>query len=64
MENKEIVLSVKDLKVNFSTDHGYVQAVRGLWMWQGWQRHHLCDGTGLSHLSPCCQETAEGEIAY
>ena len=23
MENKEIVLSVKDLKVNFSTDHGY-----------------------------------------
>ncbi len=30
MENKEIVLSVKDLKVNFSTDHGYVQAVRGI----------------------------------
>ena len=30
MENKEIVLSVKDLKVNFSTDHGYVQAVRGV----------------------------------
>ena len=28
MENKEIVLSVKDLRVNFSTDHGYVQAVR------------------------------------
>ena len=30
MEQKEIVLSVKDLKVNFSTDHGYVQAVRGV----------------------------------
>ena len=30
MENKEIVLSVKDLCVNFSTDHGYVQAVRGV----------------------------------
>ena len=30
MENKEIVLSVKDLYVNFSTDHGYVQAVRGV----------------------------------
>ena len=30
MEEKEIVLSVKDLKVNFSTDHGYVQAVRGV----------------------------------
>ena len=30
MDNKEIVLSVKDLKVNFSTDHGYVQAVRGV----------------------------------
>ena len=30
MENKEVVLSVKDLKVNFSTDHGYVQAVRGI----------------------------------
>ena len=30
MENKEIVLSVKDLSVNFSTDHGYVQAVRGV----------------------------------
>ena len=30
MENKEIVLSVKDLKVNFSTDNGYVQAVRGV----------------------------------
>ena len=30
MENKEIVLSVKDLRVNFSTDHGYVQAVRGV----------------------------------
>ena len=30
MENKEVVLSVKDLKVNFSTDHGYVQAVRGV----------------------------------
>ena len=30
MENKQIVLSVKDLKVNFSTDHGYVQAVRGV----------------------------------
>ena len=30
MENKEIVLSIKDLKVNFSTDHGYVQAVRGV----------------------------------
>ena len=30
MENKEIVLSVKDLRINFSTDHGYVQAVRGV----------------------------------
>ena len=30
MEEKEIVLSVKDLKINFSTDHGYVQAVRGV----------------------------------
>ncbi len=30
MEQKEIVLSVKDLKINFSTDHGYVQAVRGV----------------------------------
>ncbi len=30
MEQKEIVLSVKDLRVNFSTDHGYVQAVRGV----------------------------------
>ena len=30
MENKEIVLSVKDLCVNFSTDNGYVQAVRGV----------------------------------
>ena len=30
MENKQVVLSVKDLKVNFSTDHGYVQAVRGV----------------------------------
>ena len=27
---KEVVLSVKDLKINFSTDHGYVQAVRGV----------------------------------
>ena len=30
MDNKQIVLSVKDLRVNFSTDHGYVQAVRGV----------------------------------
>lgn len=30
MEEKEVVLSVKDLKINFSTDHGYVQAVRGV----------------------------------
>ena len=30
MANKEIVLSVKDLSINFSTDHGYVQAVRGV----------------------------------
>lgn len=30
MEDKNVVLSVKDLKVNFSTDHGYVQAVRGV----------------------------------
>ena len=30
MEQKEVVLSVKNLKVNFSTDHGYVQAVRGV----------------------------------
>ena len=30
MENKEKVLSVKDLVIHFSTDHGYVQAVRGI----------------------------------
>ena len=30
MEEKEKVLSVKDLRINFSTDHGYVQAVRGV----------------------------------
>ena len=30
MEQKPIILSVKDLRVNFSTDHGYVQAVRGV----------------------------------
>ena len=30
MAQKEVVLSVKDLRVNFSTDHGYVQAVRGV----------------------------------
>ena len=30
MENKEIILSVKDLRVNFSSDSGYVQAVRGV----------------------------------
>ena len=30
MDNKEKVLSVKDLRINFSTDHGYVQAVRGV----------------------------------
>lgn len=30
MEEKEVVLSVKDLKINFSTDHGYVHAVRGV----------------------------------
>ena len=30
MEEKQVVLSVKDLKINFSTDHGYVQAVRGV----------------------------------
>ena len=29
-QNKEIVLSVKDLTIHFSTDHGYVQAVRGI----------------------------------
>ena len=29
-DNKTPVLSVKDLKINFSTDHGYVQAVRGV----------------------------------
>jgi len=29
MENKK-VLEVKDLRINFSTDHGYVQAVRGV----------------------------------
>ena len=28
--NRKIILSVKDLCVNFSTDHGYVQAVRGV----------------------------------
>ena len=27
---KQVVLSVKDLRINFSTDHGYVQAVRGV----------------------------------
>ena len=30
MANKEVVLSVKDLVVHFSTDQGYVQAVRGV----------------------------------
>jgi len=29
-ENKDIILSVKDLVIHFSTDHGYVQAVRGI----------------------------------
>lgn len=29
-EDKKIVLSVKDLVIHFSTDHGYVQAVRGI----------------------------------
>lgn len=29
-EKKEIILSVKDLVIHFSTDHGYVQAVRGV----------------------------------
>ncbi|HNX16232.1 MAG TPA: ATP-binding cassette domain-containing protein [Bacilli bacterium] len=29
-KNKEVVLSVKDLTIHFSTDHGYVQAVRGI----------------------------------
>lgn len=29
-EDKKPVLSVKDLIVHFSTDHGYVQAVRGI----------------------------------
>ncbi|MCQ2802269.1 MAG: ABC transporter ATP-binding protein [Bacilli bacterium] len=28
--NKDVVLSVKNLTVHFSTDHGYVQAVRGV----------------------------------
>ena len=30
MENKTPLLSVKDLRIHFSTDHGYVQAVRGV----------------------------------
>lgn len=30
VQDKEIVLSVKDLVIHFSTDHGYVQAVRGI----------------------------------
>ena len=29
-ENKTPILSVKDLRIHFSTDHGYVQAVRGV----------------------------------
>ncbi|MCQ2801886.1 MAG: ATP-binding cassette domain-containing protein [Bacilli bacterium] len=29
-ENKQPLLSVKNLRINFSTDHGYVQAVRGV----------------------------------
>ena len=29
-QQKTPVLSVKDLRINFSTDHGYVQAVRGV----------------------------------
>ena len=29
-KNKEVILSVKDLKINFATDHGYVQAVRNV----------------------------------
>ncbi len=30
IQKKTPVLSVRDLKINFSTDHGYVQAVRGV----------------------------------
>lgn len=30
MEKKEPILSVKDLRINFSSDNGYVQAVRGV----------------------------------
>src|SRR5574344_614681 len=30
VQDKEIVLSVKDLVIHFSTDYGYVQAVRGI----------------------------------
>ena len=30
MDQKTPLLSVKDLRINFSTDHGYVQAVRGV----------------------------------
>ena len=30
LNKKTPVLSVKDLRINFSTDHGYVQAVRGV----------------------------------
>ena len=29
-QNKTPLLSVKDLRIHFSTDHGYVQAVRGV----------------------------------
>ena len=29
-ENRKPLLSVKDLRIHFSTDHGYVQAVRGV----------------------------------
>lgn len=29
-ENRQPLLSVKDLRIHFSTDHGYVQAVRGV----------------------------------